>query len=173
MATGEAGTCALLCALLLASLTSARGTAGAQVGGIMQGWYSEVGSLWPGQAMSLKVRLHSPPALHPARCAFRRLRVPHRDAHVLTGEAAAARGQIRVPRRAGAQLHNAASRAQLHSKTRAEQTACCCAGLPSQVFESETYGRVLVLDGCIQLTERDEFSYQARRGAAHTSRRLA
>ena len=33
----------------------------------------------------------------------------------------------------------------------------------SQVFESETYGRVLVLDGCIQLTQRDEFSYQARR----------
>ena len=32
----------------------------------------------------------------------------------------------------------------------------------AQVFESETYGRVLVLDGCIQLTQRDEFSYQAR-----------
>ena len=32
----------------------------------------------------------------------------------------------------------------------------------AQVFESETYGRVLVLDGCIQLTERDEFSYQVR-----------
>lgn len=28
------------------------------------------------------------------------------------------------------------------------------------VFESETYGRVLVLDGVIQVTERDEFSYQ-------------
>ncbi|EPY51674.1 spermidine synthase [Schizosaccharomyces cryophilus OY26] len=28
------------------------------------------------------------------------------------------------------------------------------------VFESETYGRVLVLDGAIQCTERDEFSYQ-------------
>ena len=28
------------------------------------------------------------------------------------------------------------------------------------VFESETYGRVLVLDGVIQLTERDEFAYQ-------------
>jgi spermidine synthase len=36
-----------------------------------------------------------------------------------------------------------------------------------QVFESETYGRVLVLDGCIQLTERDEFSYQARLLSAH------
>jgi hypothetical protein len=67
-------------------------------------------------------------------------------------------------------------RAQLHGKTRAERTACCCADPPlacPQVFESETYGRVLVLDGCIQLTERDEFSYQARRGAAHASRRLA
>ena len=29
-----------------------------------------------------------------------------------------------------------------------------------QVFQSETYGRVLSLDGVIQLTERDEFSYQ-------------
>ncbi|KAG2381712.1 hypothetical protein C9374_006096 [Naegleria lovaniensis] len=28
------------------------------------------------------------------------------------------------------------------------------------VFDSETYGRVLVLDGVIQCTERDEFSYQ-------------
>jgi len=28
------------------------------------------------------------------------------------------------------------------------------------VFKSKTYGRVLVLDGVIQLTERDEFSYQ-------------
>ena len=29
-----------------------------------------------------------------------------------------------------------------------------------QVFDSETYGRVLVLDGVIQLTERDEYAYQ-------------
>jgi hypothetical protein len=28
----------------------------ARIDGIMKGWYSEVGSLWPGQAMSLKVR---------------------------------------------------------------------------------------------------------------------
>ena len=28
------------------------------------------------------------------------------------------------------------------------------------MFDSETYGRVLVLDGVIQLTERDEFAYQ-------------
>jgi len=28
------------------------------------------------------------------------------------------------------------------------------------VFDSATYGRVLVLDGAIQLTERDEFAYQ-------------
>lgn len=28
------------------------------------------------------------------------------------------------------------------------------------VFDSEAYGRVLVLDGVIQATERDEFSYQ-------------
>lgn len=29
------------------------------------------------------------------------------------------------------------------------------------VFESETYGNVLALDGLIQCTERDEFSYVA------------
>ena len=28
------------------------------------------------------------------------------------------------------------------------------------VFKSTTYGNVLVLDNCIQVTERDEFSYQ-------------
>lgn len=31
------------------------------------------------------------------------------------------------------------------------------------VFESETYGNVLVLDGVIQCTERDEFSYVSPR----------
>ena len=36
-----------------------------------------------------------------------------------------------------------------------------------QIFESQTYGRVLVLDGVIQLTERDEFSYQE--SLVHTS----
>lgn len=30
------------------------------------------------------------------------------------------------------------------------------------VFQSETYGNVLVLDGVIQCTERDEFSYVVR-----------
>ena len=28
------------------------------------------------------------------------------------------------------------------------------------VFQSQTYGKVLILDGVIQCTERDEFSYQ-------------
>lgn len=28
------------------------------------------------------------------------------------------------------------------------------------VFKSKTYGNVLVLDGVIQVTERDEFAYQ-------------
>ena len=34
------------------------------------------------------------------------------------------------------------------------------------VFQSAQYGRVLVLDGVIQLTERDEFAYQVRFHAA-------
>lgn len=29
-----------------------------------------------------------------------------------------------------------------------------------KVLETETYGRALILDGVIQCTERDEFSYQ-------------
>ena len=29
-----------------------------------------------------------------------------------------------------------------------------------QVFETTAYGNLLVLDGCIQATERDEFAYQ-------------
>jgi spermidine synthase len=33
------------------------------------------------------------------------------------------------------------------------------------VFNSKTYGKVLVLDGVIQLSERDEFAYQEMMGA--------
>ena len=33
------------------------------------------------------------------------------------------------------------------------------------VFESQEHGKVLVLDGVIQLTERDEFAYQVRTGS--------
>jgi spermidine synthase / saccharopine dehydrogenase (NADP+, L-glutamate-forming) len=69
-------------------------------GGVREGWFSEVSSQWPGQALSLKVKT----LLHAAKSQFQDV----------------------------------------------------------AVLESETYGRVLVLDGCIQLTERDEFSYQAR-----------
>jgi hypothetical protein len=39
-----------------------------------------------------------------------------------------------------------------------------------QVFETKTFGRMLVLDGVIQLTERDECSYQV--GSAQRVRRL-
>jgi hypothetical protein len=45
--------------------------------------------------------------------------------------------------------------------TSAEQSVRLLSAGATQVFDSETYGRVLVLDGCIQLTQRDEFSYQA------------
>lgn len=65
---------------------------------IIDGWFHERGVLWPGQAMSLKVK----EVLHHARSTFQ---------DVL-------------------------------------------------VFESTDHGRVLVLDGVIQVTERDEFSYQ-------------
>ncbi|KAI0033903.1 saccharopine dehydrogenase [Vararia minispora EC-137] len=65
---------------------------------IRDGWFREISSQWPGQAMTLKVNK----ILHVEKSLFQ---------DVL-------------------------------------------------VFESETYGNVLVLDGVIQCTERDEFSYQ-------------
>ncbi|EKM50846.1 uncharacterized protein PHACADRAFT_187523 [Phanerochaete carnosa HHB-10118-sp] len=65
---------------------------------IQDGWFREISSQWPGQAMTLKVRK----ILHVEKSFYQ---------DVL-------------------------------------------------VFESETYGNVLVLDGVIQCTERDEFSYQ-------------
>lgn len=65
---------------------------------IINGWYMEIGELWPGQAFSLKVKN----ILYEGKSKFQ---------DVL-------------------------------------------------VFESENYGNVLVLDGVIQVTERDEFSYQ-------------
>ncbi|KAF4622445.1 hypothetical protein D9613_009595 [Agrocybe pediades] len=65
---------------------------------IVDGWFREISSQWPGQAMTLKVNK----ILHVERSLYQ---------DVL-------------------------------------------------VFESETYGNVLVLDGVIQCTERDEFSYQ-------------
>ncbi|KDQ53705.1 hypothetical protein JAAARDRAFT_136604 [Jaapia argillacea MUCL 33604] len=65
---------------------------------IKDGWFREISSQWPGQAMTLKVNK----ILHVEQSLYQ---------DVL-------------------------------------------------VFESETYGNVLVLDGVIQVTERDEFSYQ-------------
>ncbi|ODO11038.1 spermidine synthase [Cryptococcus amylolentus CBS 6273] len=65
---------------------------------IVDGWFREINTQWPGQAMTLQVKQ----VLHQEKSLFQ---------DVL-------------------------------------------------VFESETYGNVLVLDGVIQCTERDEFSYQ-------------
>ncbi|EIM87794.1 saccharopine dehydrogenase [Stereum hirsutum FP-91666 SS1] len=65
---------------------------------IKDGWFREISSQWPGQAMTLKVNK----ILHVEKSLYQ---------DVL-------------------------------------------------VFESETYGNVLILDGVIQCTERDEFSYQ-------------
>lgn len=62
------------------------------------GWYTELGPMWPGQGLSLRVK----EVLHRGRSDF--------------------------------------------------QDVC--------VFESEAYGTVLLLDGVIQATDRDEFAYQ-------------
>jgi len=65
---------------------------------IQNGWFSEIGKLWPGQALSLQVE----EVLFEGKSEFQEV----------------------------------------------------------LVFKSKTYGNVLVLDGVIQATERDEFSYQ-------------
>jgi len=65
---------------------------------IMNGWFSEISTMWPGQALSLEVD----EVLHHEQTEFQDL----------------------------------------------------------LVFRSKTYGNVLVLDGAIQCTDRDEFSYQ-------------
>eukprot|EP00898_Chlorokybus_atmophyticus_P003176 jgi/Chlat1/385/Chrsp10S01496 len=77
---------------------AAPGTAAAGMNTLMQGWYSELSSMWPGQAMCLQVQ----EVLHEGKSKFQDV----------------------------------------------------------MVFQSESYGKVLVLDGAIQLTERDEFAYQ-------------
>eukprot|EP01104_Vermistella_antarctica_P013246 TRINITY_DN3980_c1_g1_i1.p1 TRINITY_DN3980_c1_g1~~TRINITY_DN3980_c1_g1_i1.p1 ORF type:complete len:336 (-),score=63.92 TRINITY_DN3980_c1_g1_i1:20-922(-) len=65
---------------------------------VVDGWFAEKSTLWPGQAMSIEVE------------------------EVLVDE-----------------------------QTKYQEL---------MVFKSKTYGNVLILDGCIQITERDEFSYQ-------------
>jgi len=65
---------------------------------VADGWFMEVSTMWPGQAMSLKVK----EVLYHERSDFQDV----------------------------------------------------------MVFQSESYGKVLVLDGVIQLTERDEHAYQ-------------
>ncbi|GAQ81179.1 spermidine synthase [Klebsormidium nitens] len=75
-----------------------QGTARANMDRTLQGWYSELSPMWPGQALSLKMDK----ILFEDRSDFQDV----------------------------------------------------------VVFESSTWGRVLVLDGVIQLTQRDEASYQ-------------
>lgn len=74
------------------------GTAKQGLNLVADGWFTELGSMWPGQGLSLKVN----EVLYQGRSDF--------------------------------------------------QDVC--------VFESEAYGTVLVLDGVIQATDRDEFAYQ-------------
>lgn len=75
-----------------------QGTARAGMGKVMEGWFSEVSPMWPGEAHSLKM-----------------------------------------------------DKVLFEGKSDFQDVV---------VFESATYGRVLVLDGVIQLTQRDESAYQ-------------
>ena len=74
---------------------------------IVNGWFSESEVMWPGQAMSLKLK--DGDGLSPSSSCL------------------------------------------LDTQTDFQHL---------QVFDTSEYGRMLVLDGIIQLTERDEFSYQ-------------
>ena len=83
---------------------------------------------------------------------------------VAEGRQRVVRGQVGLPVRIGAS-----------ARTRARQNVASEWVLwHLQVFESYAYGRVLVLDGAIQLTQRDEFAYQAcvaeREDSAQASR---
>jgi spermidine synthase len=83
----------------LAQLKNAQAsTAKALLNGVMPGWFAEISQMWPGQALSLKVK-----------------------------------------------------ETLFHARSKYQDVL---------VFSSETYGNVLVLDGVIQCTDRDEFSYQ-------------
>lgn len=74
------------------------GTAAENTDAVRNGWFSELSTMWPGQAMSIQMKK----TLFTGRSDFQDV----------------------------------------------------------MVFESEAYGNVLVLDGVIQCTQRDEFSYQ-------------
>lgn len=115
------------------------------------GWFSEKSPLWPGQAMSLQVR---------------GLSVAMTAAFVQKHDTVDFMSRVQVK----SVLHECKSQFQdvlVSGPTKRDllngeltRTSPSCV-ITTQVFEAETYGRVLVLDGCIQLTQRDEFSYQA------------
>lgn len=108
---------------------------------IKDGWFSEDEVMWPGQRMSLKVE----EVLYQGRSDFQ-----------VRASARAAVGSARL----------ALARLPKAWLTRRHPTnlARACARLPPRqdvlVFKSTTYGRVLVLDGVIQVTEKDEMAYQ-------------
>ena len=131
---------------------------------ITEGFFFEREVLWPGQKFGLQVKnvLHTEKSQYQVRGAGR-TSVGKRRVHT-------SRATRAIP---ASRAHNTASDGRdrryesdhqiLRAHPRPRRLPRHPRPLSPQdilVFDSETYGRVLVLDGVIQLTERDEFAYQ-------------
>ena len=104
---------------------------------VKDGWFAERQVMWPGQAMCLQVDK----VLEHVQSDFQvRLMCCGTPARHSCSEVCPP--PFPIPHR------------------RHRRTATCRFVQDILVFDSATYGRVLVLDGVIQITERDEFTYQ-------------
>ena len=98
------------------------------------GWFTEKSTLWPGQGMSIQVR-----KIEPIRGMWA---PPHSPPLSLSWLTTAASPFLQHP--------------QYDEVLHKEQTAF----QDLRVLQTKAFGRILLLDGVIQATDRDEFSYQ-------------
>jgi spermidine synthase len=97
------------------------------------GWFAEIGTMWPGQAMCLEIE----EVLFDQQSKYQ---------HVVVFQ------YVSVIVLAWGRLQPAMEKLRLSGRMHLDTHICR--------YRSKTYGRVLALDGVIQCTERDEFSYQ-------------
>lgn len=102
-----------------------------------EGWFTEVSTMWPGQGLSIKIDK----MLHQTKSDFQVRR------------ASFGRGWQRLHRAPG-------GRCCVYPARRPIPTLPPRVSQDIMVFESQAYGTVMCLDGVIQCTDRDEFSYQ-------------
>lgn len=112
---------------------------------IREGWFRETCRLWPGQAMSLQVE----ELLHHQRSRYQEILVFRRCGRAARGGGGDGGGRS-APCGGAWRRGDGGGGARPQRRIQPRFPA-----LPST-----TYGNVLVLDGVIQCTERDEFSYQ-------------